>query len=172
MKSELIISFACVAVMAATAQDSSPVVVHGEGANRVATVDISGCADGKAMWKLIGEARKAEPGGRIILTGKRPGAISWGIPGTGYPYAETAAECAAAVDFYLGRTEKPGAKAAAKAALASVPEVVYVTHAAFQTWNNRLVPNRKRSSSRLYIVTLLVNLYTEYIMRNAGLDEA
>ena len=24
------------------------------------------------------------------------------------------------------------------------------------TWNNRLVPNRKRSSSRLYIVTLLI----------------
>ena len=40
-----------------------------KGANRVATVDISGCADVKAMWKLIGEAQKAEPGGRIILTG-------------------------------------------------------------------------------------------------------
>ena len=39
------------------------------------------------------------------------------------------------------------------------------------TWNNRLVPNRKRSTSRLYTVTLL-NLYAEYIMRNAGLDEA
>ena len=39
------------------------------------------------------------------------------------------------------------------------------------TWNNRLVPNRKRSTSRLYIVTLL-NLYAEYIMRNAGLEEA
>ena len=38
------------------------------------------------------------------------------------------------------------------------------------TWNNRLVPNRKRSSSRLYIVTLF-NLYAEYIMRNAGLEE-
>ena len=25
-----------------------------------------------------------------------------------------------------------------------------------QTWNNRLVPNRKRSTSRLYIVTLLI----------------
>ena len=40
------------------------------------------------------------------------------------------------------------------------------------TWNNRLVPNRKRSTSRLYIVTLLFNLHAEYIMRNAGLDEA
>src|SRR5574341_775471 len=40
------------------------------------------------------------------------------------------------------------------------------------TWNNRLVPNRKRSTSRLYIVTLLFNLYAEYIMRNAGPDEA
>ena len=38
--------------------------------------------------------------------------------------------------------------------------------------NSRLVPNRKRSMSRLYIVTLLFNLYAEYIMRNAGLDEA
>jgi len=35
-----------------------------------------------------------------------------------------------------------------------------------------LVPNRKRSTSRLYIVTLLYNLYAEYIMRNTGLDEA
>ena len=34
-----------------------------------------------------------------------------------------------------------------------------------------LVPNRKRSMSRLYIVTLLINFYAEYIMRNAGLEE-
>ena len=40
------------------------------------------------------------------------------------------------------------------------------------TWNNRLVPNRKRSTARLYIVTLLINLYAGYIMQNAGLDEA
>ena len=41
------------------------------------------------------------------------------------------------------------------------------------TWNNnRLVPNRERSTSRLYIVNLLINLYAEYIMRIAGLDEA
>ena len=40
------------------------------------------------------------------------------------------------------------------------------------TWNNRLVPNRKRSTSRLYIVTLIFNLCTEYIMKNAGLEEA
>ena len=32
-----------------------------------------------------------------------------------------------------------------------------------------MVPNRKRSMSKLYIVTLL-NFYAEYIMRNAGLD--
>ena len=31
-------------------------------------------------------------------------------------------------------------------------------------------PNRKRSTSRLYIVTLLIYLYAEYIMRNV--DEA
>ena len=35
----------------------------------------------------------------------------------------------------------------------------------------RLVPNRKRRMSRLYIVTLR-NLYAEYIMRNAELEEA
>ena len=29
----------------------------------------------------------------------------------------------------------------------------------------------KRSMSRLYSVTLLINLYAEYIMRNAGLEE-
>ena len=40
------------------------------------------------------------------------------------------------------------------------------------TWNNRLVPNRKRSMSRLYIVTCLFNLYAEYVMRNARLDES
>ena len=40
------------------------------------------------------------------------------------------------------------------------------------TWNNRVVPNRKRSTSRLYIVTCLFNLYAEYIMRNTGLEEA
>ena len=40
------------------------------------------------------------------------------------------------------------------------------------TWNNRLAPNRKRSTSRLYIVTLLTNLYAEYIIRNGGLEEA
>ena len=36
----------------------------------------------------------------------------------------------------------------------------------------RLVPNRERTMSRLYTVTLLFNLYAEYIMRNTGLDEA
>ena len=34
------------------------------------------------------------------------------------------------------------------------------------------VSNQKRSSSRLYIVTLLLNSHAEYIMQNAGLDEA
>ena len=34
-----------------------------------------------------------------------------------------------------------------------------------------MVPNQERSMSRLYIVTLLFNLYAEYIMRNAGLEE-
>ena len=40
------------------------------------------------------------------------------------------------------------------------------------TWNNRLVPNWEMSTPRLYIVTCLFNLCAEYIMRNAGLDEA
>ena len=38
-------------------------------------------------------------------------------------------------------------------------------------WNNTLIPNQERSTSRLYIVTLF-NFYAEYIMRNAWLDEA
>ena len=38
--------------------------------------------------------------------------------------------------------------------------------------NNRLVQNWERIMSRLHIVTLLINLYAEYIMRNARLDEA
>ena len=37
--------------------------------------------------------------------------------------------------------------------------------------NNRLVPNRRRSTSRLYIVTLLFNLYADYIMRDSGPEE-
>ena len=36
------------------------------------------------------------------------------------------------------------------------------------TWNKRLVPNRKRSTSRLYTITLLIY----YMQRNAGLNEA
>ena len=36
----------------------------------------------------------------------------------------------------------------------------------------RPVPNRKRSTSRLYMVTCLFNLYAEDIMQNIGLDEA
>ena len=39
-------------------------------------------------------------------------------------------------------------------------------------WNNGLVTNWEKSMSRLYIVTLLINLYAEYIMQSAGLDEA
>ena len=37
--------------------------------------------------------------------------------------------------------------------------------------NNRLVPNRERSTKRLYILTCLFSFYAEYIMRNARLDE-
>ena len=37
--------------------------------------------------------------------------------------------------------------------------------------DNRLVPNRKRSSSRMLLSPCLFNLYAEYIMRNAGLEE-
>ena len=33
-------------------------------------------------------------------------------------------------------------------------------------------PNRKMNMSRQYTVTLLLHLYAEYIMRNAGLQEA
>ena len=39
--------------------------------------------------------------------------------------------------------------------------------------NNRLVPNWERSTSRLYIVTLIIfNFYAEYITHNAGLNES
>ena len=41
-----------------------------------------------------------------------------------------------------------------------------------QSGNNRLVPNRKRCTSRLSIVPCLFNFYAEYIMRNAELEEA
>ena len=34
------------------------------------------------------------------------------------------------------------------------------------------VPNRKRSTSRLYLSPCLLKFYAEYIMRNAGLEEA
>ena len=49
---------------------------------------------------------------------------------------------------------------------------LYAGQEATWTWKDRLVSNRKRSTSRLYIVTLLFNLYAEYIMRNTGLEEA
>ena len=41
-----------------------------------------------------------------------------------------------------------------------------------QTWNNLLVPNGERGTSRLYIVNLLIYFHAEYIIQNAGLDEA
>ena len=34
-----------------------------------------------------------------------------------------------------------------------------------------MVPNRKRSTSRLILSPCLFNFYAEYIMRNAGLEE-
>ena len=40
------------------------------------------------------------------------------------------------------------------------------------TWNNGLVPNWERSTSSLYIATLLFKFYAEHIMRTARLDEA
>ena len=41
------------------------------------------------------------------------------------------------------------------------------------TWNNRLLPNRERSTSRLYIVILFIlTIYAEYIMRDTGVEEA
>ena len=41
-----------------------------------------------------------------------------------------------------------------------------------QTWNNRLVPNQKGVHQGCTLSPCLFNLYAEYIMRNAGLDEA
>ena len=38
--------------------------------------------------------------------------------------------------------------------------------------NRRLVQNWERSTTRLYIITLLFNLHAEYIMRNARLNES
>ena len=35
-----------------------------------------------------------------------------------------------------------------------------------------MVQNWERSTSRVYIVSLLIYLYAEYLMQNAGLDEA
>ena len=40
------------------------------------------------------------------------------------------------------------------------------------TWDNAIVPNRERSTSRLHIVTLLCNLNAEYTTWNAKLDKA
>ena len=36
---------------------------------------------------------------------------------------------------------------------------------------DRLVPTRKRSTSKQYIVTCLFTFYAEYMVRNAGLEE-
>ena len=40
------------------------------------------------------------------------------------------------------------------------------------TWNNRLVPNGKGVRKSCILSPCLFNLYAEYIMRNARLDEA
>ena len=41
------------------------------------------------------------------------------------------------------------------------------------SWNNELVQDWERSTSRLYILSpCLLNFYSEYIMRNSGLDES
>ena len=39
-------------------------------------------------------------------------------------------------------------------------------------WNNRLVPNWERSTSGCILSPCLFYFYAEYIMRNAGLEEA
>ena len=39
-------------------------------------------------------------------------------------------------------------------------------------YGSKLVQNWERSMSRLYSVTLIIYLYAEYLMQNAGLDEA
>ena len=41
-----------------------------------------------------------------------------------------------------------------------------------KSWNNGLVKNWKKRTSRLYTVTCLFNVQVLYIMPNAGLDEA
>ena len=40
------------------------------------------------------------------------------------------------------------------------------------TWNNRLVPIGKKVRQGCILSPCLFNLYAEYIMRNAGLEEA
>ena len=40
------------------------------------------------------------------------------------------------------------------------------------TWNNGLIPNWEGLSQGYILSPCLFNLYAEYIMRNAGLDEA
>ena len=41
-----------------------------------------------------------------------------------------------------------------------------------RTWNNGLVPDWERSTQGCILSHCLFNLYAEYIMRNAGLEEA
>ena len=50
-------------------------------------------------------------------------------------------------------------------------ETMYNILRIVQVFLNRHIILHKRSTSRLYIVTCLFNLYAEYIMRNAGLEE-
>ena len=51
-------------------------------------------------------------------------------------------------------------------------ETIIVVFICIWTWNNRLVPNWERSTSGYILSPCLFKLNAEYIMRNAGLDEA
>ena len=129
---------------------TGPTITFKIGGGRHARLELVERATGKALALATGE------------NGERMRVVTWNVPqavgkdvyfrvvdgatgGWGHVTVDdvTCEGVRGAADFaarprpspladYFRSVEKPGSKAAAKAALASVPEVVYVTHAAFR----------------------------------------
>ncbi|MCQ2390121.1 MAG: DUF4091 domain-containing protein [Kiritimatiellae bacterium] len=77
----------------------------------------------EAERAAIAEAEARYPGERLVYWGK---AQRWGVPTQNVCFTPEEKDARAAAELLAGKSEQPGARAAAAASLADVPEVVYV----------------------------------------------